>query len=95
MSEVILLDPTGVARVKTAAKVRKLKTLQGTMIGLVANGKTWGFTFFDELGSVLQKQFGVAEVKHFRKDNSNSAAPAALLDTIAAGCDAAVDGIQD
>ena len=96
MAKISLLNPTAELKVKSVIKdLKSFDTLQGATLGFLANGKTWGFTFFEELGSIFKKKFKLSQVKLYRKENSNSKANPELLDKLSESCDAVVDGIQD
>ena len=58
---VTLLNP---GREETAVEVGiapRLASLKGAKVGVMVNGKAWGFIFFDEVGKLLREKNG-AEV---------------------------------
>lgn len=95
-----LVNPCGVAsppRYHLASRPSGLPRaiLGGTVLGLLDNGKTNAGIILDEIGKVLQKQYGFAEVIHIRKPGVAHPWPETLLNDLRARCTMVVNGVGD
>ncbi len=69
-----ILDPTHEGESPDFAPASRLKSLDGTTIGVISNGKKGTKPFFDALERELIEKYGVATV--VRRTKSNYSAPA-------------------
>ena len=51
--------------------------------------------YLEELGRLLQERYGVARLVTYRKDSQSIPTPDAVLDQLAAECDAIIHGVAD
>ena len=89
-----ILDPTHEEHAQAFALAPRLKSLEGTTIGVLSNGKKGTAPFFDALEREFTDAFGVAKVVRVIKDNYSAPADAHLM-AQARGWDALVAGIGD
>jgi len=73
----------------------RLTSLQGKTGGLIDNHKKNADVYLGELGRLLQEQYGVARLVTYRKDSQSIPTPDAMLDQLAAECDAIIHGVAD
>lgn len=94
MSEkLIVLDPTlevEAPQAKQAARPEQIRTL-----GLLDNSKPNSGELLKKVAALLAEQYPAIQVRYYRKSGAYRPAPAALLDQMAAECDAALVGIGD
>ena len=89
----VFLDPT--AELNSASKplLPRLKTLQGTTIGLLDINKPRGDVLLDRLEALFAEK-GVA-VKRYSKPTMTRVAPLEVKQQIASECDAVVEALAD
>lgn len=92
----VVLDPTFEASASHTAAVNapRLASLAGTRIALLDNSKAGGRDMLAEMEDALRADYGVAEVRHFRKPNLSAPAPQEMMDEVA-GFDAVITAIGD
>ena len=73
----------------------RLGALKGMTVGVIDNHKRNVDVYVAELGRVLQEEYGVAKVVTYRKASQSIPTPAAVLDSLAAECDAIVHAVAD
>lgn len=88
-----LLDPTSELRPGAISVLPRLRTLDGTTIGLLDIAKPRGDVFLDRIEELFTKQ-GV-NVKRYSKPTMTRVAPNAVKQQIAAECDAVVEALAD
>ncbi len=91
----VLLHPAAEDVAETHGTASRLSGLEGMKIGLIDNRKKNSDVFLEELGRVLQEQYGVAEVMAYRKISQSMPTPPSVLDEMAAKCDAIVHAVAD
>ncbi len=91
----VLLHPAAEDVAETHGTANRLSGLEGMKIGLIDNRKKNSDVFLEELGRVLQEQYGVAEVMAYRKISQSMPTPPAVLDEMAAKCDAIIHAVAD
>ena len=89
----IVLDPT--LEVETPRVERAPRAAQLHTIGLLDNGKQNSDKLLRKLADMLLAQQPNLKINYYRKPGAYRPAPYALLDQVAAECDAALVGIGD
>lgn len=89
-----LLNPVGARVAERGPIAPRLKSLQGTTIGLLDNTKKNADHLLREVGEILVRDHGVRAVVSRRKISSSPAAPAEMLDDLAR-CDAVINAYGD
>jgi hypothetical protein len=84
--EVLVYEPTADEDKTQDALARRLRSLDGKVVGLLDN-------LLDEVRAVLQEDFPTAQFRYFRKESVSGAAPA-LMEAVAA-CDTVVTAVGD
>lgn len=90
-----VLDPTAEEERREVVMAPRWETLEGKRLGLLINGKNNSDKLLEELAALLGQSYRLGAVKAWRKPSAYRVAPRALLDEIAAQCDAVVTGIGD
>ena len=88
-----VLDPTSEVSREPVASPARLKTLDGSSIGLLDISKPRGNVILDALEELLI-QAG-ADVKRFAKPTFTKPAPVDLRHEIASQCDAVIEALAD
>ena len=88
------LDPTHENRYGEFTLAPRLKSLEGTVVAILSNGKKGSVAFFDAFEQELIAKHKVAEVVRITKFNFSTPVDRALLDD-AARWNALVSGIGD
>jgi hypothetical protein len=91
----VILDPTAEAAPGAVEMASRLDSLHGKTIGLLDNTKLNSDRFLAYLQEALRARFPTAEFIVRRKQNASSVAAPALLDELAAKCDAVVAAVGD
>jgi hypothetical protein len=89
-----VLDPRLSAEGEAASLAAPVKSLDGTLVGLLDNAKIGTARFYDYLESMLRERYRVREVIRRRKPDSSRPVPPELLGALSAA-DAIVSGIGD
>ena len=82
----------------TARKQRlapRLSDLRGATVGLIDNHKRNADVYLEELGRVLQDEYGVSQVVTYRKVSQSMPTPEDAMDGLAAQCDAIIHAVAD
>ena len=95
MAAITVLHPAAqdVAQKHTLAP--RLASLQGMTLGLIDNHKKNADVYLDEVSRLLKTQYGVARIINYRKDSQSMPTPAAVMDDLAAQCDAIIHAVAD
>jgi len=95
--KIVVFDPTGMKKKKLSVGANRLSGLQGKRLAVVWNGKLGGDIFLDRISEVLTERFGVASVVRIddRGDQAATGVDQAVIDRLAATCDAVVLGTGD
>lgn len=83
--------PTGEIAAESRRLAPRLKTVRGARIALLDNCKEFADQVLRGVAEVLQRDYGVGEVRFWRKGYPAQGAP--FLKELAASCDAAVNGV--
>lgn len=89
-----LMSPLGLRIVKRNPIAPRLRSLSGARIGLLDNTKKNADRLLAAVGAILLREHGVAQLISRRKVSSSPAAPAAMIDELAA-CDAVINAYGD
>jgi hypothetical protein len=91
-----ILDPTGSASLTSDTTLApRPSTLEGTVVGLLANGKPNGEVLLDEIGAYLKKHHGVRDVARYTKAYFGTPVEQTQVEEILATCNFAVAAIGD
>ena len=89
-----LLDPTLGAEAGNLQLAPALKSLDGTVIGLLDNAKVGTERFFDFVAEILKREYGVREFIRRRKPDTTRPVPKDMLLSMS-GADAIVSAVGD
>lgn len=89
-----VLNPTNEVTPLAGTLAPRLKSLAGTTIGFISNGKEGTRGFFRHLEQVLRDEYGVAEVAQRTKSNYSAPADTHIVDELRRW-QAVVTGIGD
>jgi hypothetical protein len=70
-------------------------SLQGKRVGLIENTKFNSDRLLQKIGDILKAEYGVAETRMWRKQNSSVPADEAIIGELRKSCDVMVAGIGD
>ena len=73
----------------------RLGQLKGMTVGLIDNHKKNSDVYLDELERLLKEEFGVAQVRRYRKISQSMPSPEEVLDELARECDATIHAVAD
>jgi hypothetical protein len=91
-----LLDPTGESDLATDTQLRpRLRSLRGLRVALLENTKPNGAVLLQHVGRELQENYGVREVRMFRKGYFGTPVEESVVQQILRDSDFAVAGIGD
>lgn len=89
-----VLDPRASSEGEDLRLAPPLKSLAGTVVGMIDNGKIGTEKFFDYVASLLTEQHGVREFLRVRKPDATKPVPPAMLASIG-GADAILAAMGD
>jgi hypothetical protein len=90
-STTTVLAPTGAQEIGSIAIAQRPKSLKGLRVALLDNGKEFSDIVLDALATTLKKDYGVTDVKFWRKGFPAKGAP--FIDEMVAESDVAVSGV--
>ena len=91
-----LLDPTGESDQATDTQLRpRVRSLRGLRVALLENTKPNGAVLLQHVGRELQENYGVREVRMFRKGYFGTPVEESVVQQILRNSDFAVAGIGD
>lgn len=91
-----VLDPTGAVDAPADTSLApRLRTLRGTTLGLLDNGKPNGAALLAEFGKALQERHGVKDVLMFTKPYFGTPVEPTQTQRIFEECDFAITAIGD
>ena len=95
--KIIVFDPTGMKKRKLSVGANRLSGLQGKHLAVIWNGKLGGDIFLDRVSELLTERFSVASVVRIddRGDQAATGVNLAVIDRLAATCDAIILGTGD
>jgi len=86
-----VLIPTGVAQTGSIPTAPRPQSLNGLRVALLDNGKEFSDVVLDALATTLTRDYGVTDVKFWRKGFPAKGAP--FIDEMAAESDVAISGV--
>jgi hypothetical protein len=92
---ITVLHPAAEDVAETHYLAPRLSNLQGTTVGLIDNHKRNANIYLEELGRLLQDNYGVARVVTYRKISQSMPTPDEVLDQLAGTCDAIIHAVAD
>ena len=93
VKRVSYLDPTGHVHTETRRLTPRLKSIKGTVAGLMDNGNDTSRFFFLSLAETLEKDYGVSKVILKTKPAASKAATDEMLDEMAREADFVISGV--
>ena len=90
-----ILHPAAEGTAKQQRLAARLDDLQGITVGLIDNHKRNADVYLEELGRLLQEEYGISRVETYRKISQSMPTPPEVLDQLAARCDAIVHAVAD
>ncbi len=88
-------DPRGVVEVEHVRPAPRLKSLKGLRLGVLDNTKWNARKLLEETTRLLDAEFGLAGVNHYKKENFSVAAAPELIARIAAENDFVLTAVGD
>jgi hypothetical protein len=90
-----IVDPTSRRGVEQGTLAPRKGSLEGATVGLLNSTKRNSDILLAAIGVELRERYGVKEVIEVAKPTFSLPAPSALVDELAAKCDAIVTGVGD
>ena len=90
-----ILDPTVAAEPTESSTAKRSATLDGKVLGLLANGKVNGDRLLDLVADELRARYDVREVLRVKKRGASVVAEDTIFEHLASRCDAVVTAIGD
>lgn len=94
-STTTVLNPAAEDLAQKHSLAPRLSSLQGITLGLIDNHKRNADIYLNEVGRLLQTQYGVSKIIKYRKDSQSMPTPAEVMDDLAARCDAIIHAVAD
>ena len=91
IADVTVYVPTGAVETDPKVLAERPETLRGARIGILDNCKEFADLVLKGVAEVLKREYGVGEVRFWRKDYLGRPSPFAR--EMAAGCDAVINGV--
>jgi hypothetical protein len=89
-----VLDPTAEEAAVATISAARLASLEGRTVGLLDNGKIRVRELLDHVEEMLRSQYGVAQVRRFRKPDASRPAPPEVMADLKR-CDAVISAVGD
>src|SRR5437667_9482726 len=89
-----VLDPSFEESISTVVTPKRLKSLTGSSIGLLDNGKPNGREFFDHIEQSLRSEYAVSNVLRSEQPDASRTAPADIIAAVSR-CDAGISAVGD
>ena len=93
--ETKVLHPAAEDTVRKFGLAPRLADLRGATVGLIDNHKRNADVYLEELGRMLQEEYGVSRVVTYHKVSQSMPTPDDVLDRLAAECDAIIHAVAD
>ena len=93
VKRVSYVDPTGYPHIVARQLSNRLKSVKGTVAGLLDNNNDTSRSFFISLADVLQKEYGVSKVILKSKFDHSKAAPTEMFREVVQEADFLVAGV--
>ena len=92
---ITVLHPAAEDTARKRVLAPRLLDLKGTTVGLIDNHKRNADVYLEELGRMLQEEYGVSKIVTFRKISQSMPTPDDAMDSLAAQCDAIIHAVAD
>ena len=92
---ITVLHPAAEDTARKHVLAPRLSDLKGTTVGLIDNHKRNADVYLEELGRMLQEEYGVSRIVTFRKISQSMPTPDDTMDDLAAQCDAIIHAVVD
>ena len=92
---ITVLHPAAEDAARKHVLAPRLSELKGTTVGLIDNHKRNADVYLQELGRMLQEEYGVSKVVTYRKVSQSMPTPDDAMDSLAAQCDAIIHAVAD
>ena len=90
-----LLDPTTEAVAQSIAYAVRPDRLEGKKVALIENTKFNSDRILEKIGQILKEEYGVRDVRMFRKKNASVPAHDEIITEVKKSCDVMVAGVGD
>ena len=91
----LVYDPRGVVEVESTPLTQRLPNLQGLRLGVLDNTKWNARRLLEETTALLDAEFGLGEVKFYKKESFATSATPELIAQIAGENDFALTAVGD
>jgi hypothetical protein len=91
----IVLDPRLTKTARAVSPAPRLDGLAGRRVGILWNNRLGGDRLLKHVGTLLQEQYGVADIYFTKKTFVGNAAPREIVDDLVSRVDATVCGVGD
>ena len=95
MTTIEILEPAGRIQKLAALQITPITSLKGRRLAIVDNAKPNFQRLATLVAEKLREEYGLGDIRHFRKENPAVGAGAELLDEIARSADIALTGSAD
>jgi hypothetical protein len=92
---IVILDPVSLPDTKRLSRTPRPKSMSGLRIAFIDNTKPNFSIFCDRVSELLLGQYGVAEVKRYRKPGRTVGVAQSIINEVKATCDFAITGLGD
>jgi hypothetical protein len=92
---IVLFDPTVDPDPVESTLAPRLSSLDGKVVGLLANGKRNSMELLDRLEEILAERYGVRQVLRETRPNVSRPAPPEIVDRLVANADLVLTAIGD
>jgi hypothetical protein len=92
---IVILDPVSLPTTQRLSRNPRPKSLSGLRIAFIDNTKPNFSIFCDRVEQLLLSQYGVAEVKRYRKPGRTVGVSQSVIDEVKRTCDFAITGLGD
>lgn len=95
MQTIELLSPVGVVAGNAVPLAKRVRTLEGRVVGLLNNSKSGTRPFLDRVEELLRSEQGASRIIRYDKKAAALPAPDEMLDAATHECDVVINGIAD
>ena len=94
-TKITVLDPTVQAMLESTSLAIRPESLDGAVVGLLANGKRNSEELLDAVYSMLQDRYQFKDVVRLNKGDVSRPAPQQIMNQLLERCDLVITGIGD
>jgi hypothetical protein len=95
MATIELLSPAGGVVGNAVPLAKRVRALEGRVVGLLNNSKSGTRPFLDRVEELLRREHSVSRVIRYDKNAAALPAPDEMLDAATRDCDVVINGIAD